>query len=105
MNKKTQVITPTLMGEMVYDVVSDSIRQLLNPALTASWEKGLAGVADGSITAGEYMEKLTGFVSRRTNAVKQLHNQSVLYRQFTQCAQFYGNGGKKEGKENAGNGN
>ncbi len=105
LNKKTQVITPTLMGEMVYDVVSDSIRQLLNPALTASWEKGLAGVADGSITAGEYMEKLTGFVSRRTNAVKQLHNQSVLYRQFTQCAQFYGNGGKKEGKENAGNGN
>lgn len=105
LNKKTQAITPTLMGEMVYDVVSDSIRQLLNPALTASWEKGLAGVADGTITAGEYMEKLTGFVSRRTNAVKQLHNQSVLYRQFVQCAQYYGNGSKKEGKENGSDGN
>lgn len=89
LNKKTQVITPTLMGEMIYDVVSDSIKQLLNPALTASWEKGLSGVADGTITAEEYMEKLTGFVSRRTNAVKQLHNQSVLFRQFEESAQYY----------------
>ena len=89
LNKKTQIITPTLMGEMIYDVVSDSIRPLLNPALTASWEKGLTGVADGTITAEEYMEKLTGFVSRRTNAVKQLHNQSVLFRQFEASAQYY----------------
>ena len=89
LNKKTQTITPTLMGEMVYDVVSDSIRPLLNPALTASWEKGLTGVAEGTITPEEYMWKLDDFVRRRTNIVKQLHNQAVLYRQFDTAAAFY----------------
>ncbi len=82
LNKKTQVLTPTLMGEMVYDVVNDSIRPLLDPALTASWEKGLTLVAQGQITAQEYMEKLSDFVGRRTNIVKQLNNQGALYRQF-----------------------
>ena len=89
LNKKTQIITPTQMGEMICDVVSDSIRPLLNPALTASWEKGLTGVADGQITSEEYMHKLRDFVARRTNIVKQLHNQSVLFRQFDEVAQFY----------------
>ena len=89
LNKKTQTITPTLMGEMIYDVVSDSIRPLLNPALTASWEKGLTGVAEGTITSGEYMDKLDDFVRRRTNIVKQLHNQSILYQQFDAIAGFY----------------
>lgn len=89
LNKKTQTITPTLMGEMIYDVVSDSIRPLLNPALTASWEKGLTGVAEGTITSEEYMGKLDDFVRRRTNIVKQLHNQAVLYRQFDAAAGFY----------------
>ena len=89
LNKKTQIITPTQMGEMIYDVVSDSIRPLLNPALTASWEKGLAMVAQGEITSGEYMQKLTDFVTRRTNIVKQLNNQQVLYRQFEDSAKYY----------------
>ena len=53
LNKKTQVITPTLLGEMIFDVVNCSIRQLLNPELTASWEKGLTYVAEGSITSQE----------------------------------------------------
>ena len=89
LNKKTQIITPTQMGEMIYDVVSDSIRPLLNPALTASWEKGLAMVAQGEITSDEYMQKLTDFVTRRTNTVKQLNNQQVLYRQFEDSAKYY----------------
>ena len=62
LNKKTQVITPTLLGEMIFDVVNCSIRQLLNPELTASWEKGLTYVAEGSITPQEYMDKLEHFV-------------------------------------------
>lgn len=82
LNKKTQVLTPTLMGEMIYDVVKNSIKPLLDPALTASWEKGLTMVADGSISAEEYMKKLTDFVARRTNIVKQLNNQRLLYDQF-----------------------
>lgn len=89
LNKKTQIITPTQMGEMIYDVVSDSIRPLLNPALTASWEKGLTMVADGTITSQEYMKKLTDFVGRRTNIVKQLNNQQLLYRQFEENSKYY----------------
>lgn len=96
LNKKTQIITPTQMGEMIYDVVSDSIKPLLNPALTASWEKGLTMVADGTITSDEYMGKLTDFVGRRTNVVKGLNNQSVLMQQFRHTAQYYQKGKKEK---------
>ncbi len=89
LNKKTQVLTPTLMGEMVYDVVNSSIRALLDPSLTASWEKGLTMVAAGDITSEEYMAKLTGFVGRRTEYVKQLNNQRSLYGQFDAVAANY----------------
>ena len=87
--KKTQVITPTLFGEIIYDVVANSIHQLLNPELTASWEKGLTMVANGEITAEEYMEKMNGFVSRRTNYVKVLNNQGMLYGLFNESAKNY----------------
>lgn len=89
LNKKTQVLTPTQMGELIYDVVNCSIKPLLNPTLTASWEKGLTLVADGKISAGEYMQKLDSFVSRRTNMVKQLNNQGVLYRCFKEAEPNY----------------
>ena len=89
LNKKTQILTPTLMGEMIYDVVDSSIRPLLDPALTASWEKGLTMVADGTITSDEYMQKLDDFVSRRTNIVKQLNNQSALYYKFREAEYNY----------------
>lgn len=89
LNKKTQIVTPTLMGEMVYEVVAGSIKPLLDPALTASWEKGLTLVAEGSITGDEYMHKLNDFVTRRTNIVKQLGNQAFLYQQFDNAAKNY----------------
>lgn len=95
LNKKTQVLTPTLMGEMIYDVVNGSIRPLLDPALTASWEKGLTMVADGSITSEEYMGKLTDFVGRRTNIVKQLNNQGTLFAQFQAASANYSGKGRK----------
>ena len=91
LNKKTQVITPTLQGEMVYEVVDNSIKPLLDPALTASWEKGLTMVADGVISEKEYMNKLDDFVTRRTNIVKQLNNQYNLNRQFDKAAVNYKN--------------
>lgn len=89
LSSKTQVVTPTLMGEMIYEVVDNSIRPLLDPALTASWEKGLTMVASGAITEQEYMKKLDDFVSRRTNIVKGLNNQFVLNRQFQKAAGNY----------------
>ena len=89
LNKKTQTLTPTLLGEMIYDVVNASIKSLLNPELTASWEKGLTYVAEGSITTEEYMVKLTKFIESRTNGVLNLHNQSALREHFDRAAQYY----------------
>lgn len=101
LNKKTQVLTPTLMGEMIYDVVSGSIRPLLDPALTASWEKGLTMVAEGTISSQEYMDKLSGFVGRRTEYVKRLNNQRQLYGMFDTAAGNYKTAGSTRSKKEA----
>mgnify|MGYP002623574458 CR=1 FL=1 len=89
LNKKTQVITPTLMGEMVYDVVYFSVRPLLNPELTASWELGLGFVEAGEGTTEEYMEKLNAFVTKHVNSVKNLNNAYGLNRYFHHAAGYY----------------
>lgn len=89
LNKKTQIITPTLLGEMIYDVVQNSIVALLNPELTASWEKGLTLVANGEITPDEYTTKLNGFINRRTNAVLGLSNQYLLKNCYDEVAVYY----------------
>ncbi len=89
LNKKTQIITPELIGEMVYDVVNASIRSLLNPELTASWELGLALVADGSITEEEYMKKLDDFIIRRVEGVKNINNSYALRQYFDAAAAYY----------------
>lgn len=89
LNKKTQVITPTLLGEMIFDVVNCSIRSLLNPELTASWEKGLTYVAEGSITSEEYMFKLENFIKSRTEGVLGLRNQLMLKQFFDASSKFY----------------
>ncbi len=97
LNKKTQIITPTLMGEMIHDVVASSIKSLLNPELTASWEKGLSYVAEGSVSKEEYMKKLEDFIQKRTDAVKGLNNQYQLRTYFDYAAQFYKQPAKKSG--------
>ena len=101
LNKKTQIVTPTMMGEMIYDVVDHSIRSLLNPELTASWEKGLTYVADGEITSEEYMEKLDRFIESRTSGVKALNNQGQLRACYDKAAPFYkkkGGGSQKKSR-------
>lgn len=89
LNKKTQIITPTLQGEMVYEVVDHSIKSLLNPELTASWEKGLTYVAEGDITPEEYMQKLKDFIISRTVGVKNLQNQFQLQACYDKAAGYY----------------
>ena len=89
LNKKTQIITPTLLGEMIHDVVGNSIVQMLNPSLTASWEKGLTMVANGEIKEDEYMQKLSAFVAENTNKVKSLRNQNQLYKYFDYASKYY----------------
>lgn len=89
LNGKTQIITPTLLGELVFDVVDASMRQMLNPELTASWEKGLSYVAEGSITSEEYMQKLERFIVNRINGVKQITNPWAIRPRFEQVIPFY----------------
>ena len=96
LNQKTQVITPTLLGELIYDTVDSSLRQLLNPELTASWEKGLTYVAEGQISEEEYMVKLDGFIRRRTAGVLNLHNSRQLFGLFDQAKGYYEGGKKKK---------
>ena len=89
LNKKTQILTPTLMGEMIYDVVYYSMASMLSPELTASWEKGLAYVAEGTITPDEYMQKLRGFITKRTSGVQALQNQDMLRACYENDAKYY----------------
>ena len=102
LNKKTQVITPTLLGEMIFDVVNCSIRQLLNPELTASWEKGLNYVAEGSITEQEYMDKLEHFVRLRTRQVEDSNIQPYLRQFFDAAAVNYKSSSEKTSAKTAG---
>ena len=89
LNPKTQVITPSLYGEMVYEAVYNSIRQLLNPALTASWEKGLSMITEGSINSKEYMDKLEHFVKSKVLAVANLNNQYSLNKAYQDIYKHY----------------
>lgn len=102
LNKKTQVITPTLLGEMIFDVVNCSIRQLLNPELTASWEKGLNYVAEGSITEQEYMDKLEHFVRFRTRQVEDSNIQPYLRQFFDAAAVNYKDSSEKNSAKTTG---
>ncbi len=89
LNKKTQIITPSMLGEMIFDIVSNSIKSLLNPELTASWELGLTRVAEGTVTSDEYMIKLNGFVAKRVDNVKKLNNQSQMRMYYDNIAKIY----------------
>lgn len=89
LNKKTQIVTPTLLGEVIYDIVYYSINGLLRADLTASWEKGLCGVADGSISEQEYTDKMTSFVIRYTDMVKKINNQNRITTVFDRAKKYY----------------
>lgn len=89
LNDKTQIITPSQLGEIVYDVVDNSIKRLLDPRLTASWEKGLTGVAEGNISTDEYLLKLEAFISKNTMMVKSLNNEYSLRQYFNRTIEYY----------------
>ena len=89
LNKKTQVITPELLGEMVFDAVSASVKSLLNPELTASWEKGLNYVAEGTITPDDYMTKLESFIRDRVEKVRNIRNEQQLQVQYRRDSDYY----------------
>lgn len=89
LNKKTQIITPTLKGELVCGIVRYSMPQMLSPKLTASWEKGLSGVADGQISEEEYIEKLNTFVRQMVGSAKAGDNRNKLNSFYQAAKQHY----------------
>ena len=99
LNKKTQIVTPTFLGEIIYDIVYYSINGLLRADLTASWEKGLEGVAEGQISKQEYTDKMTTFVTKYTNLVKQIQNQNGITGVFDKTKVFYAKGGGAQKKD------
>ena len=100
LNKKTQIVTPTFLGEIIYDVCLNSIQSLLWAEMTASWEKGLSGVAEGTISKDEYTAKMNKFVCDNTNAVKQIRNQNQITRLFDRTKPFYEKAGAKKAAKN-----
>ena len=101
LNKKTQIVTPTFLGEIIYDVCLNSIQSLLWAEMTASWEKGLSGVAEGTISKDEYTAKMNKFVCDNTNAVKQIRNQNQITRLFDRTKPFYEKAGAKKAAKKA----
>ena len=96
LNKKTQIVTPTFLGEIIYDVCLNSIQSLLWAEMTASWEKGLSGVAEGTISKDEYTAKMNKFLCDNKNAVKQIRNQNQITRLFDRTKPFYEKAGAKK---------
>ena len=94
LNKKTQVVKPTQLGEMIYGVVHGSIKSLLNPELTANWEMGLEKVAEGELSADEYMKTMNEFIRNRTSAVMGINNTAQMTQYYRHVAQFYERGKK-----------
>ena len=68
-NQKTQIITPTKKGEYIYDIVNQSMPDLLNPDLTASWEKGLDMVAKKEIPKEVFMDKLVKYINKKFSKI------------------------------------
>ncbi len=91
LNQKTQIITPQNFGEMVYEVVAMTVPALLNPQMTASWEKGLDGITNGTVDVNDYRVKLEDFIRKETIQIrdKDLTNQIAA-----QISQFTGKGAK-----------
>ena len=99
LNKKTQIVTPTFLGEIIYDIVYYSINGLLRADLTASWEKGLEGVAEGQISKKEYTQKMTTYVTQYTNRVKQIQNQGGITGVFNKTKAYYAKSGGNQAKK------
>ncbi len=89
LNKKTQIITPTLKGELVCAIVRYSIPSMLSPKLTASWEKGLYGVADGNIEENDYLGKLENFIKKNVEDVKVHDNLAYIKRYYGNAIKYY----------------
>lgn len=94
LNKKTQVLTPSVMGEMIYEIVLMTLPSMLEPKMTASWEKGLSSLERGEISTEEYREKLDRYVAKYVDLVKSKDLAAVLSARLKTVAEY---GSKKKG--------
>ncbi len=94
LNKKTQVLSPDNLGEMVYEVVNMTVPALLNPKMTASWEKGLEGITRGTVDFWDYRKKLEDFI--RTETLKMI-GQDIKEPLAEKISAFAGKGAKGAG--------
>lgn len=81
-NKKSLILTPSKLGEMIFEVVDMSVPTLLNPEMTANWEKGLEGIINGTVDAVEYRSKLEDYIRRETLKIAGSNMQKDLYGRF-----------------------
>lgn len=91
LNKKTQVLSPEAIGEMVFEVVSMTVPALLNPKMTASWEKGLDGITRGTVIMEDYRSKLEDFIRKETVSMIEHDLTGNL---ATRIHPFVGKGGR-----------
>lgn len=82
LNKKSQILSPEVLGEMVYEVVNMTVPALLNPKMTASWEKGLDGITRGTVVMEDYREKLEDFIRKETLNMVERNLTSQLVAQI-----------------------
>lgn len=82
LNRKSQVLMPTMLGEMIFETVSMTVPELLNPKMTASWEKGLDGITRGTVDMGEYRAKLEDFIRRETLSMAQTDRKQELIKRI-----------------------
>jgi len=82
LNKKSQILSPEVLGEMVYEVVNMTVPALLNPKMTASWEKGLDGITRGTVIMEDYREKLEDFIRKETLNMVERNLTSQLVAQI-----------------------
>ncbi len=82
LNRKSQVLTPTMLGEMIFETVSMTVPELLNPKMTAFWEKGLDGITRGTVDMGEYRAKLEDFIRRETLSMAQTDRKQELIKRI-----------------------
>lgn len=94
LNKKTQILTPENLGEMVFEVVNMTVPALLNPKMTASWEKGLEGITQGTVDFWDYRNKLENYI--RTETEKMI-GQNIRFELADRISDFAGKNGKGAG--------
>ena len=98
LNKKTQVLTPSAMGEMIYEIILMTLPSMLEPKMTASWEKGLSQLERGEISTADYRGKLEAYVTKHVNSVKSGNLRQAVAVKLKEVNEVYKEAGNKKSR-------